>query len=100
MLLDKKSAEDRKFALDKIKQIRAGPGPVLEKDKKVRSFHTPCVNLEAETLQQLIDWDKEQLTEPIFTIGLPMAELEEQALTGEALTFPDVPCHAQQGSIH
>ena len=43
----------------------------------------------------MIDWDKEQCTEPPLTLGLPMHLLQQQARTGEGLNIPDIPSHAQ-----
>ena len=95
MLMDKESEHNRMFALNMIKKIREGPGPIMERGKTIRSFKTPLVNWDAETLEELIDWGKEPLTEPPITIGTPIAVLEQQALFGEGLEFPVVPCHAQ-----
>ena len=83
------------FALNMIKKIREGPGPIMERGKTIRLFRTPLVNWDAETLEELIDWRQEPLTEPPITIGTPIAVLEQQALFGQGLEFPVVPCHTQ-----
>ena len=52
-LLCSDSGEERSFAVDKILELR---GEDKFGDKSVRDFHTPPINWNASSLQDMIDW--------------------------------------------
>ena len=59
-----------------------------------RQFRAPPVNFKAENLQQLIDWDKVKLTEPLLTASLTSQELV--ACLDSPLVVPSTwQCHSQ-----
>lgn len=72
-LLSSELREDRSFAVDKIIQLRNGSE---YGDLSVRRRTTPSINLEAETLKELIDWN-DKIHKPVFTCKLNLTELEE-----------------------
>ena len=65
--------EDRMFGVSQILKIR---GESDLGDMKPRARRTPVLNMEATTLTDLIDWDKETIHEPVFSCTLNQAELK------------------------
>ena len=66
--------EQRKFAVDEILRIRNG----REKgDSSVRLRKNPSIVLTAETPMDLIDWKKENVMEPIFTVNMSVDSIKK-----------------------
>ena len=75
------SKEDRAFAVDKILQIRKDSPD--QGDTRPRFRHNPVtLNLNANSLQDMIEWDKEVLHEPYLTCSMPKEELQAAVLNG------------------
>ena len=89
-LLSSENGAHRKFAVDKILELRCGDD---EGDTSPRIFHPPALNLGAEDLLDLIDWNKEGLSESCLTCHLTIAEIEE--LRETPLQVPRFPSHTQ-----
>ena len=62
--------EDRRFAVQQIRAIRQRLDHPDIGDGGNRERNTPKINSEAETLQQLIDWEG-CLNEPVLTTEIP-----------------------------
>ena len=71
-LLANNDPSDRDFSVRQIVRIRNGED---YGDKSVRARKTPEINLNADNLKGLIDWDKEKVTEPIFTCSISTNDL-------------------------
>ena len=72
--------EQRKFAVDEILRIRNGDG-------SVRLRKNADIVLTAETPMDFIDWKKENVMEPIFTVNMgvdSIKKLSEVPLTMES----------------
>ena len=90
-LLVSSDKHDRSFAVDTIIKLRNGK----EKgDKGIRIRKKPFINLKAERLRDLIDWNKEKISEPIFTCDLLSDEL--QSYKEVTLKAPDYPITLNQ----
>ena len=50
-------------------------------------------NIEATSLTELIDWEREQVTEPVFTSSLSLEEV--QNFSHSSMAAPDYPLHSQ-----
>ena len=88
MLVSDKS-DLRKFAVDKITQLRNGE----EKgDKSVRPFKMPMINLQCKDFTDIIDW-KSQIHEPLLTCDMSIDALT--ALKDTPMEVPDFPVHGQ-----
>ena len=86
------SKEDRAFAVDKILQIRKDSPD--QGDTRPRFRHNPVtLNLNANSLQDMIEWDKEVLHEPYLTCSMLEEELQAAVLNG--LDAPYFPVHGQ-----
>src|SRR6218665_3193005 len=81
----------RVFAVDTIMAGRAGSE---QGSTAVRSFKVPeMVNPDACDLYALIDWEKETITEPVFTGNMSLAQLD--ALKVSPLELPPYSIHTQ-----
>ena len=80
----------RKKGLDIILKLRNGSD---QGDKSVRPFKVPKINLDCKNYTELIDWEKEALTEPIITADMTIKDLEE--LKVRPLDMKNFPCHSQ-----
>ena len=107
MVMDQNSLENRQKAFEIIKKIRESPvtetfecPPNTHKVafKKVRPFHPPEVNTNAETIVDFLTTQVE-LFEPPLTIGIPLDQLKAQADHGNVLKFPKVPCQSVERTI-
>lgn len=73
-LLCSDDTRQRVFAVDTIMAVRAGSE---QGSTAVRSFKVPeMVNPDACDLYALIDWEKETITEPVFTGNMSLAQLD------------------------
>ena len=73
-LLASNDPSDRDFSVSQIVRIRNGED---YGDKSERARKTPEINLNADNLKDLIDWDKEKVTEPIFTCSISTNDLQD-----------------------
>ena len=89
-LLSSKDPEDRSFALGKIAELR---GDNAFGDRSVRPRRIPKLNFSAEKLQDLIEWKKGEVYEPIFTSKMSSDDL--QVLYGQPLNVPPFKNHTQ-----
>ena len=65
-MLCRDDKEERKEAVDKILSLRGSVGDVAQiRDRSPRPRRTPLINLQAETLFELIDWT--DITEALLT---------------------------------
>ena len=87
-LLCSDSGEERSFAVDKILELR---GEDKFGDKSVRDFHTPPINWNASSLQDMIDWSV--LSEPILTCDLSTDEV--RSLKEVPFSVDKFVCHTQ-----
>ena len=97
-LLASNDVNDRVFAIETIKRVRGGlwvdDATVYPGSAAPRRYAVPqTVNLEAEKLQDLINWDKEAITEPVFTVKLSLKQLEE--LKDHPIELPNYSIHTQ-----
>ena len=84
--------EERRIAVQVIRD-RIRKGAELGSSQP-RQFRAPPVNFLAENLQQLIDWDKVKLTEPLLTANLTSNQLV--ACLDSPLVVPSTwQCHSQ-----
>ena len=90
-LLCSDDKEERRFAINKILEVREVHGNKEEGDLSVRSRHTPEVNPNASNLSELINWTN--VHEPYLTCRLSQTEL--LTLLGTPMTVPQWPCHGQ-----
>ena len=65
--------EDRKFAVNKILEVRGGQE---EGDMSVRIRRNPTINLAASKPIELIDWRSATVLEPVFTCKMTISEIE------------------------
>ena len=72
-LLSSNESDDRSFAVRKILEIR---GENENGDSSVRPRQTPEINLDATTLIDLIEWESENIHEPVFTCSLSKKEIK------------------------
>ena len=90
-LLCSDNSEQRLFAVDIILAVRAG-SELGSTD--VRPFKVPqTINLDACDIKELIDWEKEVITEPIFTANMSLVQLN--ALIVSPLQLPLYSLHTQ-----
>lgn len=83
--------EERKFAVDKIKEIR---GDGRYGDLSVREFHVPLLNFKADSLASLIDMsDKKILLEPVLTCPISTQDLDQ--FIEKPFPPPSADCHTQ-----
>ena len=84
------SKEDRGFAVDKI--LKNQKGFSLSGRHKAQFRHNPVtLNLNANSIQDMIEWDKEVLHEPYLTCSMTEEELQAAVLNG--LEVPYFPVH-------
>src|SRR6218665_1855065 len=82
---------DRVFAVDTIMAVRAGSE---QGSTAVQSFKVPeTVNPDACDLYALIDWEKETITEPVFTRNMFLAK--HDALKVSPWSFLHIQLHTQ-----
>lgn len=62
-------------------------------DRSVRLFRTPTLNFNADSYHEMIDWNKEKLTEPPLTYNLTNNEICQ--LEHQAFTIPPYSAHTQ-----
>ena len=87
------NTEERKFAVDKIIQLRGeGDEEIQLGNSSVRPRKTPIVNTDAESLAEMIDWSK-TIFEPTLTCQLTTAEVRK--IVDEPMLVPQWPCHSQ-----
>ena len=67
--------EERRWAVDKILSIRGDEGLLGNTDVRYRI--TPMIDLEANELKHLIDWDESNIYEPLLTCSLTKTELRK-----------------------
>ena len=90
-MLSSDDVNDRKFAIDKILSIREG---ATEGSTCVRYYDVPkSLNMKATSCRDLIEWPKEQITEPVFTAPLSSSEL--RSLENAPLCPPKYSVHTQ-----
>ena len=80
----------RCLAVDRILSLRQGSETG---DTSVRLFTVPQLVLNCKHYYDMIDWDKEDIFEPVLTSSLSLAELA--AIKAEPLSIPNYPNHAQ-----
>ena len=84
--------EGREFAVKKILEIRRDSPD--NGDRRPRSRRNPdTLNSEANSLEELFDWSKEVLHEPLLTCNL--SEVEILALKEAPMEVPFFPVHGQ-----
>ena len=90
-LLASDEKSDREFAIQKVLAIRkdSEKGTLCTRDYTVPK----SVNLNANGLKDLIAWDQDPITEPVFTALLSNDEL--RALSETPLCAPGYSCHTQ-----
>ena len=89
-LLASEEETERRFAVRVIlDKVRMGG----EGDSSVRSFRVPTINWKATKIQELIDWDKTIITEPVVTANMSAEEL--LSCLDAPLKVPDWTCHSQ-----
>ena len=86
---------DRKFAVEKVKQIRVDAAKTdnQEGTKAVRTRHKVRLNTEAMCLRELIIWAEEEITEPVLTLELTLEEILK--FESAPMVVPDIPVHGQ-----
>ena len=89
MLADK-DPEVRRLGVEKILCLRRESN---SGDKSVRPFKVPKVNLKCKSYADLIDWDQEEVTEPIITADFTLDDLEKVKHT--PIKLDKFPCHSQ-----
>ena len=82
--------DDREFAVQQIQTIR---GQKELGDRKPRARRQPKINIEATTLQDLIDWTVDSIHEPVLTCNIPTDQLPKYI--EEKMTVPKYPVHGQ-----
>ena len=78
------------IAVQKIVNIR---GDMETGDDKPRPRRTPFLNFDATTLEDIIDWNKDKVHEPVFTCKLSTEEV--RSLIYSPLEVNYHPCHTQ-----
>ena len=73
-LLSSSDKDDREFAVAEILKLRAESD---KGDRSVRNRKTPTINLAASNMKDLIDWNKETISEPVFTCDFSRLQLED-----------------------
>ena len=88
-LLCSNSADDRKFAVEKILQLRQR----TVNSENIRTHHKVKLNRKASCLKELIIWEEDKITEPILTLKLS----EDQIKNFETapMSVPEIPVHGQ-----
>lgn len=87
-MLCSRSSEERQFAVDKILELREGREAG---DTSVRTMRKPALNVEAETLQDMISW--EDAHEPVLACSLSSDQLRDIIASPMVVAF--YPCHSQ-----
>ena len=80
----------RSKAVDLILRVRSGSE---YGDMSVRTYEKPKVNIDCSTYHDLIDWETEEVLEPVFTFKLTTEALLD--LKEKPLDIPKMPHHAQ-----
>ena len=75
-----------------IKDIRL-KNPVPATGRPVRPFHVPTLLYDADTYHEIIDWEKETLTEPPLTYNYTDIDLTH--IVEEPLNLPPYRSHTQ-----
>ena len=81
---------EREFAVEKVLKLR---GKSEYGSTKLRDRRTPCINFKATTLQELIDWKKEKIYEPVFSCSLNRAQIRN--IVDTPLKVDYFPLHTQ-----
>ena len=89
-MLSSKDQKDREFAVTKILEIRNGND---KGDTNVRVRKTPAIDINTTNLKELIDWNKEEVFEPVLTCSLTIDELKE--FVAKPMDVPKFPVHGQ-----
>ena len=67
---------EREFVVAQIRRVRES----AKGRKRVREREVPStLNLEATSFTELIDWEMEQVAEPVFTSSLPLEDVMYRA---------------------
>ena len=63
----------------------------------IREFVTPKLNFDAHEYYEMLDWTKEQVSEPPLTTDISEGDIRLYVNTFEdtTLEFPRFPCHTQ-----
>ena len=84
---------DREFAVKKILEIRERYEATVREKNLVRIHDKVKLNKEATTLQNLILWEEDKISEPILTLSL--SKEENKGLKDTPIEVPDIPVHGQ-----
>lgn len=77
----------RNAAVNRIQKVRS------DDNDSLRIFHSPSINFDAHTIEQLIDWETVDVFEPPFTMKFDNAALE--GIKNNKLILPFYPIHTQ-----
>ena len=89
MLCDSNSVP-KSLAIEKILLLRDGSDVG---DTSVRQFNVPAIKFDCKNYQEMIDWNKEDIFEPVLTCSFSITDLEN--IMKEPLTIPKYPNRAQ-----
>ena len=89
-LLASENKKDRRFAVKKVLELR---GEEEFGDMEPRSRRTPKINFEANECKDVINWEKEEIHEPVFSCSLSTAEIKN--IIGTPLQVVGYPLHTQ-----
>ena len=89
-LLASQNKEEREFAVGQILKIR---GESDLGDMGCRDRVTPFLNMDATTLIELIDQEKDTVHEPVFSCNLPQADIKQ--IIENPMEIPYHPLHTQ-----
>ena len=93
ILLSLLASSDKKERIFAVEKVIAARGDSEFGDKSVRPWRKPKLNFAAKTLCELIDWEAEQIHEPVNTADLSQAQIV--SLKEKALAVPPFSCHTQ-----
>ena len=93
-LLTSDQEEDKHFAVKKILELRQKSDSPDKGNTSVRSYKTPeSLNLQANSIKELIDWETETVLEPVLTCCLLPDEIRQ--FLDKPMTVPYFPAHGQ-----
>ena len=92
-LLCSEDDSDRKFAIEKILDLRQNNIDSRRTEKVVRTRTKAKLNRQATSLQDLIIWDKNNVCEPILTQSLTDEDIKE--FETQPMIVPPMPVHGQ-----
>ena len=90
-LLCSEDQDDRKFAVEKILEVREAE--TAESGDNVRTRRKAKLNKDATSLKDLILWDRSEISEPVLTLGLPVEDIKK--FQTAPMEVPDLPVHGQ-----